>query len=100
MDSVASYGGRGPLFDHPYYVYILRCDDHTVYTGCTSDIEDRIYRHQHGWVPATKGRLPVELVQYTVFGDKYQAFAFEKYLKTGSGRAFVSRHFSGNKHGK
>jgi hypothetical protein len=28
-----------------------------------------------------------------IFYDKYNAFAFEKYLKTGSGIAFSRRHF-------
>jgi putative endonuclease len=93
MGTVASYGGRSPLFQKSYFVYLLSCADGTVYTGCTSNLEDRFNRHMLGWVPATKGRLPVQLVLYTVFPDKYQAFAFEKYLKSGSGRAFAKRHF-------
>lgn len=28
------------------------------------------------------------------FKDKYLAFNFEKYLKSGSGRAFIKKHFS------
>ncbi|MFZ6012994.1 MAG: GIY-YIG nuclease family protein, partial [Bacteroidota bacterium] len=67
--------------------------DGGIYTGCTSDINDRLHRHQSGYVPATKSRLPVELITYVAFTDKYKAFEFEKYLKGGSGRAFIQRHF-------
>ena len=49
-------------------------------------------RHQKGQVPATAPRLPVELISYTAIADKYKAFEFEKYLKSGSGRAFIKKH--------
>jgi putative endonuclease len=75
-----------------HYVYILKCSDKGIYTGCTNDIEDRLERHQRGSVPATINRRPVELIAYTAFTDKYKAFQYEKYLKSGSGRAFLSRH--------
>jgi len=45
-----------------YYVYSLKCKD-GYYVGCAEDIK-----------------------------DKYKAFKFEKYLKSGSGRAFIKRH--------
>ena len=76
-----------------YYVYILKCSDGKPYTGCTDNLKDRLNRHQSGWVPATKDRLPVELEAYFAFKDKYKAFNFEKYLKSGSGRAFLKKHF-------
>ncbi len=44
-------------------------------------------RHQSGYVPATKDRSPVKLITFITFTDKYKAFDFERYLKTGSGRA-------------
>lgn len=69
------------------FVYILKCRDGKYYTGCTKDLEDRLARHNRGSVPATKDRRPLELVTYISFSDKYKAFAYEKYLKTGSGRA-------------
>ncbi|OGI18760.1 MAG: excinuclease ABC subunit C [Candidatus Moranbacteria bacterium RIFCSPLOWO2_02_FULL_48_19] len=75
-----------------YYVYTLVCSDKELYTGCTEDLKDRMNRHQKAQVPATRERLPAELVTYTAITDKYKAFEFEKYLKTGSGRAFVKKH--------
>ncbi len=74
-----------------FYVYALKCND-GFYTGCTSDLKERMGRHQKGQVPATARRLPVELVAYFAFKGKYTAFQFERYLKTGSGRAFLKRH--------
>ncbi|KKQ23211.1 MAG: excinuclease ABC, C subunit-like protein [Candidatus Wolfebacteria bacterium GW2011_GWC1_37_10] len=75
-----------------YYVYTLRCSDNHLYTGCTENIEERLNRHNLGHVPATVGRLPAELITYTIFKNKYTAFEFEKYLKSGSGRAFIKKH--------
>jgi len=76
-----------------YYVYSLKCKD-GYYIGCTENLKDRLERHIKGDVPATADRLPVELDFYFAMRDKYKAFEFEKYLKSGSGRAFVSKHLS------
>ena len=75
-----------------YFVYNLKCKD-GFYTGCTDNIEERLERHKKGHVPATKNRLPLELEFYVAISDKYKAFEFEKYLKSGSGRAFIKKHF-------
>ncbi|SHH91091.1 GIY-YIG catalytic domain-containing protein [Chryseolinea serpens] len=74
-----------------WIVYILKCTDGKFYTGCTSDLEDRMKRHHGGEVLATRNRLPVTLVTYIVFSEKQKAYDFEKYLKTGSGRAVMNR---------
>ena len=76
-----------------WYVYLLKCVDGNLYSGCTEDIEARLDRHNSGYVSATKYRLPVSLICYITFTDKYKAFEFERDLKSGSGRAFISRHF-------
>ena len=81
------------LFCEVYYVYILKCRDNTSYTGFTKGIMERFNRHKNGYVPATRFKLPVELIFYCGFSDKYKALEFEKYLKSGSGRAFMIRHF-------
>jgi predicted GIY-YIG superfamily endonuclease len=49
-------------------------------------------RHTNGQVHYTKDKLPVQCVASFGFPDKYKAYAFEKYLKSGSGRAFMKRH--------
>jgi len=78
-----------------YYVYVLKCSDHKTYVGCCDNLKERIERHKKGYVPATKKRLPIKLFSYFAFSDKYTAFNFESYLKTGSGRAFARKHLFG-----
>ena len=73
------------------YVYILKCADNTYYTGHTANLDERIRRHNKGENTYTKPRRPIVLVTYLVFSDKYKAYAFEKYLKSGSGKAFAHK---------
>lgn len=75
-----------------YYVYILKCSDARFYVGCTDNLKERLARHSKGHISATKRRLPVELEEYFVFKHQHIAFKLEKYLKSGSGRAFMRRH--------
>ena len=75
-----------------YYVYILKCFDNRLYVGCATDLKKRIELHQKGYVPATEKRLPIKLTNYFAFDNKIRAFEFEKYLKSGSGRAFTKKH--------
>jgi putative endonuclease len=75
------------------YVYLLKCSDNTTYTGCTQNLEERLLRHQKKQVLYTSTRLPIKLITYIAFSDKYKAFEFEKYLKFGSGKAFSNKRF-------
>lgn len=47
-----------------YFVYILRCNDGTLYTGITTDLERRVSEHNNSLLGAryTQGRRPVTLV--------------------------------------
>jgi len=80
-----------------YYVYLMECSDGTFYTGCTNNIKDRLERHKRGDIKYTSTRLPVKILSFTAFRDKYIAYNYEKYLKSGSGRAFARRHFLSDK---
>ena len=74
-----------------WYVYILKCSDCSYYTGCTNNLEGRINIHKMGQVHYTSSKLPIELIMYSAFLNKYKAFEFEKYLKSGSGIAFRNK---------
>ena len=74
-----------------YYVYILRLNDSSFYTGSTIDIKRRIREHKNGKSKSTKNFRPVRLVWYCIFIDRLQAIRFERYLKTGSGQAFRNK---------
>jgi len=77
-----------------FYVYILETKNTGFYVGCTSDLKDRLSRHSKGEITATKGKLPIKLYAYFAFNNKYTAYNFEKYLKSGSGRAFLKKHLA------
>ena len=73
-----------------HYVYILKSKkDGQFYTGCTNDLRKRFRQHQSGKVTSTKERLPVELVYYEMCLDQTDAYAREKYLKTGMGKRYI-----------
>jgi putative endonuclease len=76
-----------------HYVYILEsvsCVDR-FYTGVTSDLKARLARHNAGEVSHTSKFTPWRLKTYIAFSDSQSAFDFERYLKTGSGRAFAKK---------
>jgi putative endonuclease len=76
-----------------FYVYILEsvsCPDRH-YVGVTEDLKARLKRHNSGEVPHISKYTPWRLKTYVAFSDKAQALAFEKYLKSASGRAFAKK---------
>ena len=77
-----------------HYVYVLHsvADPDRHYVGVTSDLRDRLKRHNAGEVAHTSKSMPWEIDTYFAFRDESRAFAFERYLKSGSGRAFAKRH--------
>jgi putative endonuclease len=75
-----------------HYVYILRSNkDNKMYIGCTSNLQKRLDLHNSGKVPATTRRRPLELIYYEAFRHKENAYAREKWLKTGWGRAHINK---------
>lgn len=73
-----------------WHFYILKCIDDSFYTGCTGDIKERLKRHEGEYIKNTSSRLPIELVSCISFKSKYRAFDFEKYLKSGTAKAFAN----------
>jgi predicted GIY-YIG superfamily endonuclease len=90
-DEVRKIDRAGEIRYIMYFVYILLCSDNKPYTGCTNNLAERIKRHQKGNVSATSKRLPVKLVSYFVFTNKYKAFEFEKYLKNRVWASFLKK---------
>jgi putative endonuclease len=50
----------------------------------------RLKEHLTGQVPYTKNKRPIVLVHISLFEDLQKDF--ERYLKSGSGKAFMKRH--------
>ena len=64
------------------YVYIWRCNDDSLYTGWTNNLEKRIKAHSDGkGAKYTRARVPVELVYFEVFEDKIEAMKREYAIK-------------------
>jgi putative endonuclease len=76
------------------YVYILESlDSNHFYVGIADDLRARLLKHNAGEVTHTAKYRPWRIKTYLAFSDEKQAFAFEKYLKSGSGRAFAKKRF-------
>ena len=74
-------------------VYILESlNSEHFYVGITDDVPARLIKHNAGEVPHTSKYRPWRIKTYIACSDEKQAFAFERYLKSGSGRAFAKKH--------
>lgn len=77
------------------YVYVLMSlrDTARRYTGLTDNLETRLQSHNQGSNPHTARYRPWQIETAIAFRSREKAAAFEKYLKSHSGRAFASKHF-------
>ena len=77
------------------FVYVLRSvrDPSRPYIGLTSDVPSRVADHNAGRCTHTARYRPWHLHVSIELPDEQRAVAFERYLKSGSGRAFAKRHF-------
>jgi predicted GIY-YIG superfamily endonuclease len=80
------------------YVYILQSvtEPDQFYTGLCADVQARLAAHNRGQSLHTSKFKPWRLLSAHYFVDDRVAAAFEKYLKTGSGRAFASKRLRAN----
>lgn len=65
-----------------YFIYILKCEDGSFYTGSTSDLSKRIHEHKSGkFAGYTSSRLPVNLVYSQEFCYANEAIEAERKIK-------------------
>jgi len=62
-------------------------------TNGKQDLQERLAMHNTGHVPHTSEFAPWYIETAIAFRDKEKAFAYERYLKTGAGRAYAIKHF-------
>ena len=76
-------------------VYILRSTSNPErrYVGIASDVQERLKWHNSGPCGYTREHRPWTVGVVIEFPAEQEAVRFEKYLKSGSGRAFAKRHF-------
>lgn len=66
----------------PWYLYIVKCRDDSLYTGITTDIMRRIAQHNSGkGAKYTRSRRPVTLVFSKEYKDRSAASKAEYYTK-------------------
>jgi putative endonuclease len=77
-----------------FYVYLLISETHPQqhYIGLTGDLKRRLAEHNHQHSKHTSKFAPWNLAAYFAFAQREIAVAFEQYLKSGSGKAFLKRH--------
>jgi predicted GIY-YIG superfamily endonuclease len=76
-------------------VYLIKSSNYPqrTYIGTTSDLSERLKRHNADRSSHTNKCGPWEVIVAIQFKDVRKANAFERYLKSGSGRAFAKKHF-------
>lgn len=72
-----------PKVETMWYTYMVRCQDHTLYTGIAKDPEKRLAAHNGGKNGAkyTRSRRPVRLVYLEAFPSRSAAAKREYALK-------------------
>lgn len=77
------------------YVYLIESAHYQGqhYVGITGDLKQRFAHHNEGKSLHTRKFKPWNLVAYFAFAELLTAAEFEKYLKTGSGKAFLKKRF-------
>ena len=77
------------------YVYILESINAPAenYIGLTNDLRARMTAHDNGQAKHTSKFKPWRLVTYLGFSNPEKAVAFERYMKSSSGRAFAKKRF-------
>src|SRR5690554_5062578 len=95
IGSVCTYSRVGglPVSDgKTWFVYLILCENDSVYKGITNDLYRRFYEHYMGegaeW---TKLNKPLKVIHWESFATKEEAAKREKDLKTGYGRTWISR---------
>ena len=76
------------LLQQQYSVYIVKCRDSTLYTGISTDVGQRVEKHNKGTgAKYTKVRRPVQLLYCRVIGTKSDALKEEYRIKQLSRKA-------------
>lgn len=72
------------FYSYPYHVYIVKCNDGSLYTGITNDLERRLSQHNGktwGGAKYTHSRGPVELVYVEKYPTRKEAAKREWEIK-------------------
>jgi putative endonuclease len=74
------------------YVIVSESSPARYYIGFSTRPRERLQEHDSGENPYTVAHVPWRFAEVFSFPSEQQARLFERYLKGGSGRAFLKRH--------
>jgi len=74
------------------YILISLKDLNRYYIGITDDLERRLGEHNRTQSGYSKRYAPWRVETFITFRNEYLARKFERYLKAGSGHAFLKKH--------
>jgi type I restriction enzyme S subunit len=95
FEAVLTYkrvGGLPAPDGESWYVYLILCEDDSIYKDMTNDLYRRFYEHYTGQgAKHTQTHKPIKVIHWEQFKNKEEAAQREKELKTGYGRTWISR---------
>jgi putative endonuclease len=75
-----------------YYTYVIKSRKNgKLYTGSTSDLRKRLWQHNNGKSPYTKGKGPFTIIYYEACLNLDDARSRELYLKSGVGKRYIKQ---------
>ncbi len=80
----ARANGKETLESPDWYVYMLRCNDGSVYTGVSTDVSRRLDEHRSGGARSARylrTRRPLELIFTQRVGSRSAALSIEYAIK-------------------
>jgi len=78
---------------HFVYILVSETNPEKIYIGVTNNLDRRLLEHNEGESRYTSLFKPWNLESYIAFKSRKTAELFERYLKKGSGFAFLKKHF-------
>jgi len=79
---------------HFVYIIVSTTEPRRHYVGLTNNVKNRLIYHNQGFVRSTASYRPWRLRSAICFSRRSKAVDFERYLKTGSGNAFLKKRLS------
>ncbi|MGE0009701.1 MAG: GIY-YIG nuclease family protein [Candidatus Babeliales bacterium] len=76
-----------------HFIYLIQSIKYPeqYYFGQTINLKLRLAKHNEGGSSHTSKYRPWKIITYLAFEDKEKAIAFEKFIKSGSGREFAKK---------
>ena len=75
-----------------YFIYILQSQqDRSYYVGHTSNLEERLLRHNQGRSAYTRSKCPWKLVYQEAFDSKAEAMRREREIKEKRSRGYIDQ---------